>query len=422
MFARGRALLASYWTPAGRRALLNLGVLTGCTAVAQGFGFWALIIVTGLGTEEYAAVALGNSVQWYLVAIGTLGLPSLVIRDLTLHPAARDGTISAFLGLTAAASVVAGVLTVAAVWVLPLLPAERVYLTAVALCNIAACLSFVPLYDVEHRQATAALLQLPLDVFNPLVLLALRGVGLLSVEAVAAVYAVRVVLAAVIPAVVYHRFVRPIRWRWDSVHARDLLRGAGPTLATMLLTMLPFHAGLFLTRGWSGPHETGLYGLAITVAFAYLAVGMLAARVIQPHASGEFGTDRTFVRKLIAFAAGFLTLLAGATVAAAYLLVFYILRDEYRAAFLPLVLLVTAMAFLLVAVFANCYLIRFRCERLMMKVYVAGGAVYLISAILLRENGVLGLVTASVIGMAVTATAAVTAVVVLWPNPHPTSG
>lgn len=389
MIARGRALLASYWTPAGRRALGNLGVLAACTAVAQGFGFWALVIVTGgLGPEGYSTIALGNSVQWYLIVLGTMSLPSLVVRDLTQAPAERDRIVSAFLGLTAAAAVTSGVLTAAAVWVLPLQPTERVYLTAVALCNVAACLNLSPLYDVEHRQAVAALLQLPFDVLNPFALLALRGSGALTVETVAAVYAGRVVLAAVAPAVVFHRFVRPIRWRWDAARARELLRGGWPSVVTTLVAMVPFHGGLFLVRRWHGEHATGLYGLAVTVAFAYFAVGMMGVRVVQPHVAGVYGTDRRFVRQLAVFAAGFLVLLAAAAVGAAYVLIFHVLDPVYRPAYPSLILLVTAMAFFLTAVFANCYLIRFRRERLMMGLFAVSAGLFCMVATLFPSETV----------------------------------
>jgi O-antigen/teichoic acid export membrane protein len=223
------------------------------------------------------------------------------------------------------------------------------------------------------------------------------------------------VLATLIQAVVYQAWIGRIRWRWDTRRARELLRGGWPSMLTILVGMLPLQAGVLLARGWKTEHEVGVYGLAVAVASAHLGVGILAVRVIQPHVSGRYGTDPTFVRKLILFGGAFLGGLWLVTAAAAYVLIDFLLDPSYRPALTPLLLLLVATTGLLVGAFANLYLIGFGRERLMMRVYVAGAGAYLVIALLLREQPLSGLAGAAAAAMTGAAAAAVATVVALWP-------
>lgn len=417
---RARRLLRSYWTPAGRRALGNLVGLVFCTAASQVLGFWGLIVLTnGLGPEGYGAVALAATVQWYLIAFGSFGLPSLVIRDLAQRPDDADATVTCYLGVTAAAAAACGAAAAAAVWFVPLNPGERAYLTVVGLCNVAACLNPTALYDAAHRQALAAAVVLPLDVANLLALLALRGGGLLTVENVAALYAARVVLGTAAQWAVYRAAVGGFRWRWDGTRARALLRAGWPSMLTVVVAMVPFHAGVLLARVWRGEHDTGVYGLALAISSAVLAVGMLGVRVVQPHVSGRYGSDRGFALKVAVFGAAFLAGLWAAAAAAAYVLIRHFLDPAYGPALLPTLALLTATALLLAAVFGNCYLIAFHRERLMLWLYAGTSGVYVLAAAAFRGEELSLFAGAATAAMALLAAGVAAAVARSWPAGRP---
>lgn len=418
---RARALLRSYWTPAGRRALWNLVGLVVCTGVSQVLGFWGLIVLTnGLGPEGYGAVALAATVQWYLGAFGGFGLPPIVIRDVSQRPDGADATVTCYVGITAVAASASGAAVAVAAWLLPLNGGERVYLTVVGLCNVAACLNLTPLYDAAHRQALAAAVVVPLDVANLLALLALRAAGALTVENVAGVYAAKVVLTALVQAAVYLRWVGRVRWRWDGARARQLFRAGWPSMLTVVVAMIPFHTGVLLTRLWRGEHDTGVYGLALAISTAVLTVGSLGVRVVQPHVAGEFGTERKFVLKLAAFGGAFLLGLWASAAAASYVLIRFLLDPAYAPALAPTLILLTATTLLLVAVFGNCYLFAFHRERLMLWLYAASAVAYLGAAAAARDAELPFFTSAAAVATALLAAGVAAGVIWSWPGDrHP---
>jgi len=362
--------------------LRNLAGLGVCTAISQACAFGVLLLLTnGLGPEGFGTYVFGTNVLVYLVAVGGVGLATVVVRDLNLRPDRADSTTTAFVVITVAGAAVAGAATAVVAALAPISAVERHLLLIVAVAAMPMCLNLNPLFDSHHRQALSAALSIPGDVLMLAGVAALHHSGLLTAPAAGLLLLGKHAITLIAQAAIYHRAVRPFRWAWDPTWAGSLLRSGRFMLTAGLVYMVPLQGGVILARLLRGERDAGLYGVAFQIASAYLFAGTLVTRIVQPHIAGPYGLERLFVRKLIASMGGILIMLWLAGAGAAWLLVHRLLDPAYAPAFGPMLVLLTTATVAIATGVVNLYLLRLNCERTLQAVYLGAAGVYVALAL-----------------------------------------
>jgi O-antigen/teichoic acid export membrane protein len=379
MLARGRALLASYWTPAGRRALGSLVGLLVWTGASQLCSFGTLLLLTDrLPPSTYGSVVFGLSVQSLLSVVGTLGLAMPVVRELTQHPEAFGRTAGTYLAVVSACSLTTAGLVVPMAFLLPLTAEEQAMLILVAFGNVFACLNLTPLFDAAHRQALSAALGVPGDVLVLAAVWWLGRDGWLTMTAVAGLMVGKWALAVTLQAVAFRRVHGGQPWRVERARAKALVRSGWVVTAAGFVSMVPQQGGVVAVRVLTTDADAAVYGFAFQVVSMYLMLAWLVLRVLQPHVSGPFGLYRSFVFKLAAFAAALFTGLGLAAIGGGWALTEWWLPEVYRGAVGPLALMTAAAGLYASAAVGNLYLIRERREAAMQVSYTLGTVVYLL--------------------------------------------
>lgn len=376
-----RAFLRSYWTPAGRQALRNLIGLVVCTGISQACALGVLLILThGLSQSAFGAVIFALNVQTYLFTIGTFGLTTVVVRDLTQQPEKTDETITAYLTIVTVASVLVGVVTAVVAAVVPVSWDERVMLWCMAAGNVAACLNLNPIYDAAHKQALAAGITLPGDCLLIGIILAFYLAGSLTVTSVGIAMMGKWSLTIALQAAVLHRVIRPLRLCHNGRWIRRLLSAGRPMVLAVFLWLVPLRGGVVLTRLAQGTAETAVYGFALQLASPALFAGLILVQIIRPHILGPMGVHSRFLTKLVVIASTALLGIWTATVAVSQVIIRLMNLPEYGAGAMAVAIL--AGSFILAAVngFLDAYLLRVHNGEGVFLGYLAGAVVFVVGA------------------------------------------
>jgi O-antigen/teichoic acid export membrane protein len=375
---RTTGIVRSYDTEAGRRALWNLVWSSLCTVLGQACGLCALLLLTGvLGPEKYGALAFALTLQWYMGLVGGIGAGSMVIRDGSQSPQDLDTITTSYFVITGLSSGCIIAVTLLGAAVAPVSAEEGWLLALFAVGNVAVAATPMPLFVVQHRQARGGLIAAVGETFGLAMILFLARSGFLTLPAVGMIYSVKWVAVAVVQFLVYHRTVRPLRWSYCTSHVRRLLHGSWPMMFVALVFYIPLNAGVVLVRTLEGDAEAGIYGIAYQAAGAYYGFAALGVQIVQPHITGPYGVERSFVRKLCLFAALFFGGLALFVGVGALLVIRVILNAAYQSAVIPMAFLVGCALVLLFANLAHIYLLRFQEQRFLLCVHLCEAGVYL---------------------------------------------
>jgi O-antigen/teichoic acid export membrane protein len=379
-----RALLRSYLTEAGKQAAWNLGALVVLTALTQAAAFATLLLLTNsLGPANFGIFAFALSLQPYLYLAGTLGTALVLFREGTREPERLDEITTVYQAVGLAGALVVGGLTAGVAWLVPISTAERILICLVAAGNVAACLALAPLFDVQHRQPLAGAVGLAVEAATLVAVFALAHSGHLDLVLVGAVYAVKWWLLTFGQYALYHLLIRPLRPAFCRERLQRMLRSSVPLAGSTVIAGLPANAGVFVVRCFRGEAEAGVFGVANQAAGAYLMFSYLAIRILQPHIAGPYGLDRLFLRKLILFTTLFLALLYLGGLAVGGGVILFLLDPLYRAAILPLAVLLGAAVLLSVGVLASSYLVVLHREQTVLWAHAGAAVVYVVAAVLL---------------------------------------
>jgi O-antigen/teichoic acid export membrane protein len=353
------ALVASYMTEAGRRALRNLIGLLAWTALWQASALGSLLLLSlGLAPEQFGMLSFALTAQTYLVLLGSLGCGSIVIREGIQRPSDLDAILTSFLTLTATSSALVCAGSLLVVSLAPVSGEEGWLLSLVAMGSIPASMNLQPLFDIHHDQARGVSVGAVAEALGLLAVVLLWRSGALTLRTLGGVYAVKWSLAWAGQLLVYHAGIRRMRWRRSPGDTRRILRLSWPILFASLLFLLPLGGGVLLVRLRSGPTDAALIGLAYQAASAYLTLASLGLQVVQPHIAGPYGLYPGFLRKLALFAGLLLGCLAALALAVGWA-VLRLLPPVYGGAIVPMAWLLAAAGLLLIARLSHMFLIRF---------------------------------------------------------------
>jgi O-antigen/teichoic acid export membrane protein len=154
-------------------------------------------------------------------------------------------------------------------------------------------------------------------------------------------------------------------------------------MAAGLVAVVPFSSGVFFVRAMRGDADTAILGLALQVANAYLIFTTLGQRIVRPHIAGPFGLDWSFLRKLALFNAGFLGGLLVLAWAGAAVFITFFLTADFRAAIVPMSLLLIGALFTALGRVGSVYLVVLQSERSLMLASGIAAAVYVLGCLFL---------------------------------------
>jgi O-antigen/teichoic acid export membrane protein len=376
-------VLRAYNTSAGRQAARNLVGTAICTVLGQLCTLGALLILTRGLSEDYGVFSYALFAQQYLLLFTTGALAQVVVRDGIRQPDRQDEIQTSFLAATAALSTVLCMATISLALLSPAGPGERLVLIFLALGNVPGCMNVRSWFELHHRQTSDSIVTLGGDLATLAALILLYASGQLSLASVGLVYGLKWFVVSSALLAVYHATVRPIRLVFSVGQLKQMLHSAWPLMLASLVAMVPFFAGGFLLRVLAGKAEASIFGVANQVALAFLTFAQLANRIVRPHMSASYGVDPSFLRKLILFKAGFLTVLVALALGGSVIVIYYLLPPFYRPALRPTAILLAGALVTAIGRTASNYLVVFRSERLLLVAQTVGAGLYFVGCFLL---------------------------------------
>ncbi|WP_148080308.1 lipopolysaccharide biosynthesis protein [Roseimaritima ulvae] len=268
------------WQPLTR--LAKPSAVMALLAVGQGAALLSLLLISHrCSAEVFGQLTTGLAIQNYVVLAGTLGLRTLVVRDLARTPDAAGavwGTLWSLTALPGALIACCGYLISGLL--LERTPAEdqmSLYLSCGAWCSM---MSVVPLLDSLNKQIHAMVVVALTEV----VFLALLQTGRIPfrVDTLGLAFALKWAAASWLQAAVFYWLAKPIDWHFSPRLFRRWRVAAAPLLATSLLMNLPISGAVVLARFFQSAADTAAIGLAGQLAGAVILLGGVGVRFIQP--------------------------------------------------------------------------------------------------------------------------------------------
>lgn len=370
-------LFRSYNTEAGRTALGNLVTTTGCQVIGQGCALVSLWILThSFSPAQYSTFAAGSVLLAYLTLIGNLSSGAIIVREGAKHPNKIDEITSAFLTLTMLCSMLGTVASIAVVLTLASTIDETIVFVLFAISAVPAALSPAPLYVLHHRQARVAVVIAASESVALGLIAWLYCTDTLTLERIGWVVLAKSATNTTVQFAIYYTSIRQIRLVSPQRFIIRIVSSSLPIMAAALVCFIPLSSGVFLLRGFGSEAEAGLFGLANQIANAFYSIGALGIQILLPHILGPHGIEPSFIRKL-SFAAGVHFLgFAVATAVSGILVLEWVLPPDYNGAIGPMLLLILAALFLLIASLAHSYLVRFHEERFILAVHLVVAVCY----------------------------------------------
>jgi O-antigen/teichoic acid export membrane protein len=392
-----RAVVRPYLTAAGKQAAWNLTALVLLTALTQAAAVGMLLLVTNhLGAANFGVFAFAMSLQPYLALVGTLGTGLILFREGVREPDHLDAITTVYQVVSFMGALLVGGITASVACLAPVSAAEQGLICLLTVGNVAACIALMPLFDVHHRQPLAGVIGLAAELATLLAIWLLARAGELGLVSLGVVFACKWWVMTAAQYVVYHLAIRPLRLAFRKERFRRMLRSSIPLAGSTLIAGLPANAGVFFVRWFREDAEAGVFGIASHAAAAYLMFSYLAIRILQPHIAGPYGLDHRFLRKLVLFAGAFLAVLYLGGYLTAGGVILFLLTSDYRAALLPMAVMLVAAVVLSVGVLASSYLVVLHRERTVLKAQLSATVVYVGGSILLVPVlGSLGAATAA---------------------------
>lgn len=375
-------LAHAYLTDAGKQAALNFAWLGLLTVLANVCAFASVLLITNhLGGARFGILALGFSLQPFLLTLGAFGTRMTIIREGTRGGGSIGTLATSHFVITISCSVLVALAVITASFMLPLRAEERFVLAAVALANIGGSAHMQAFFDVRHRQSITAALQLLTDLGTLIALLIAIQVASAGLYTIAAIFAGKWLILSPLSILAYLLGVDRLNLQFSWPTTGALLRSGWPLVLAGLLMLAPSSTGIVFVRAFHDPADVGIFGLAQQVSGGFLMLALLGVRIVEPHVVGRYGMTPSFLVKLAAFKLVYLGGLGCALFFAVAVLIRIFFRPEFHASILPCGLLIgAAIAFTLGRIAAS-YLTALHYERGVLWSYAIGtGAFVLLAA------------------------------------------
>jgi O-antigen/teichoic acid export membrane protein len=250
-----------------------------------GAAFVGILVTRHLGPNDYGLQSYVVTVATLAVALSSLGIGSVVTRDLTYDPDAENAILGSVSGLTIGAAVLATLLTAIWVWTSPPIDPRITWLLVAAVASgIVKRFDFLEAWFVVHDSVRPfAIARITVSVFFLLLrfILVLAGANLEAfIWAFVAESAFSGIRALAAYRITSHHSVK---WSFDWSISYNLLRRSWPTLVSGLTQFIYLKVDVLFLTWWQSPSAAGIYSAAARLSeIWYFVPNMLMSAAFPP--------------------------------------------------------------------------------------------------------------------------------------------
>jgi PST family polysaccharide transporter len=249
-----------------------------------------------LGVAQFGLLALAQAVVALLTPFATVGLESVVIRDLRRNGADSERVLGSAFGARVCGCLVLFLLAVAAATLLK--PHNSHFLTLVLLFALSSLMLAPDVIDAwfqarENMKPTATARG---GAF--LLATALRGGAIMMTLPTAAFAAIAIAessLFSLLLVAFYRRTGRRLRkWRTSTAEIGHLIRRSSPLLVSSIFYLITMEADKIIVARMLGDQAAGIYAAAVRLSelWYFIPLAFIASiypRLVASHASGGSG-------------------------------------------------------------------------------------------------------------------------------------
>jgi O-antigen/teichoic acid export membrane protein len=287
MNARVQSLLQTLW---GNTTLGNFGWMLLDRLLRLGVSlFVGTWVARYLGPSDYGTLNYGVAVNAILGMIPTLGLESLLRRELARHPEQEGVLVGTTFGLKLGAGFATCLLTVAGAW---LLEPQATLRFVIAMSSLTHLLHAAIVFDVRFQARLQSKWNF-LAQNTAFILATLARIGLILSHAGLEMFVVLIVLEPPLAALLQYLAYRQTGgrlagWRWDGRVARQLLRESWPLAFAFIAAALYQRVDQLLVVQLSGVAESGRYAAATRILELMTFVPVALVTSFAPALAREF--------------------------------------------------------------------------------------------------------------------------------------
>jgi len=236
-----------------------------------------------LGPERFGLLSYANSFVVLFIALATLGLDGIVVRELVKTPERRDELLGTAFGLKIAGTIVMWLVIVA---VVPLTDNDVQTNSLIAIVAFAVIFQTFNVIDFNYQAEIkskyvvhAQLVQLIISSITKLVLIATNA----SLVWFAWVYLLDAAVLAFGLSVMYFRNSGKIwYWQWKWLSAKRLLQDSWPAILATISGSLYMRIDQVMINNMLNSKEVGLYAAAVKLSVAWNFIPMIITTSLLP--------------------------------------------------------------------------------------------------------------------------------------------
>lgn len=245
--------------------------------------FVSVYVARYLGPERFGLLSYANSFVGLFIALATLGLDSIVVRELVKTPERREELLGTAFGLKIVGAIFMWLLIFAAI---PLTNNDTQTNTLIAIIAFAVIfqafnvINFNYQAEVKSRHVVhAQLVQLVISSIVKLTLIFIEA----PLIWFAWVYCLDAVILATGLAIIYlHHNGKFLVWRWKWTIARDLLLESWPLIGSLFMTLAFMNIDKIMIKELMGASPVGLYAVAVQLSTAFYFIPVVVSDSLFP--------------------------------------------------------------------------------------------------------------------------------------------
>jgi len=245
--------------------------------------FVGVYVARYLGPERFGLLSYANSFVGLFIALATLGLDGIVVRELVKTPARRDELLGTAFGLKIVGAILMWLVIITAV---PLTENDVQTNSLIAIIAFAAIFQAFNVIDFNYQAEVkskyvvhAQLVQLTISSITKLVLIAINA----SLIWFAWVYCLDAVVFAIGLSVMYLRKSGKLWcWQWKWQVAKELLKDSWPLMFAYMSYLIYARIDQVMIKEMLDEYHVGIYSAAYMIYEAPLFIALVTSKSLYP--------------------------------------------------------------------------------------------------------------------------------------------
>ena len=245
--------------------------------------FVGVYVARYLGPERFGLLSYANSFVGLFIALATLGLDGIVVRELVKTPARRDELLGTAFGLKIVGVILMWLVIITAV---PLTENDVQTNSLIAIIAFAAIFQAFNVIDFNYQAEVkskyvvhAQLVQLTISSITKLVLIAINA----SLIWFAWVYCLDAVVFAIGLSVMYLRKSGKLWcWQWKWQVAKELLKDSWPLMFAYMSYLIYARIDQVMIKEMLDEYHVGIYSAAYMIYEAPLFIALVTSKSLYP--------------------------------------------------------------------------------------------------------------------------------------------